>query len=340
MKIIEDDRKNSKIVLLINTMDDLWYLKNIMAPGDSIITSVFRRQEQNSDMTRAKSAERKKITVKLKIEKVDFLPYTDSLKILGEIIEGENTGSHQSVMVGVDDEITLIKDMSQEESKLLKEAVESYYKNSIVFVSMDDESCTVALLKSYGIQDMGEISSGRPGKDYESRGSDSDYHSEIIRVLKNIRNLSTVIVLGPGFEHTKFYDMMKADPFFNGIAVYDIAETDAGKRGIYQFMGEKQSEDILKGARIAGDEKIIQNFLKNLNKTGLSVYGYDEIVKYASMNMLEDLLISESKFRDPETRVLLSQINGVNVHVISDYTDSGEIIKQFGGYCGILRYRY
>ncbi len=340
MKIIEDDRKNSRIVLLINTMDDLWYLKNILAPGDSIITSVFRRQEQNADMTRSKSVERKKITVRLRIEKVDFLPYTDSLKILGEITEGENTGSHQSVIISVDDEITLVKDMSEEESKLLKEAVDSYYKNSVAFVSMDDESCNVALLKSYGVQDMGEIQSGKSGKDYESKGSDSGYYSEIIRALKNIRNLSTVIVLGPGFEHTKFYEMVKADPFFSGMAVYDIAETDSGKRGIYEFMAEKQSEGILKGARLAGDEKLIQAFLKNLNKTGLSVYGYDEIVKYAEMNMLEDLLISEAKFRDPETRALLSQINGVNVHIISDYTDSGEIIRQFGGYCGILRYKY
>jgi protein pelota len=340
LKIIEDDRKNSRIVLLINTMDDLWYLKNILAPGDSIITSVFRRQEQNADMTRSKSVERKKITVRLRIEKVDFLPYTDSLKILGEITEGENTGSHQSVIISVDDEITLVKDMSEEESKLLKEAVDSYYKNSVAFVSMDDESCNVALLKSYGVQDMGEIQSGKSGKDYESKGSDSGYYSEIIRALKNIRNLSTVIVLGPGFEHTKFYEMVKADPFFSGMAVYDIAETDSGKRGIYEFMAEKQSEGILKGARLAGDEKLIQAFLKNLNKTGLSVYGYDEIVKYAEMNMLEDLLISEAKFRDPETRALLSQINGVNVHIISDYTDSGEIIRQFGGYCGILRYKY
>jgi protein pelota len=321
-------------------MDDLWYLKNILAPGDSIITSVFRRQEQNADMTRSKSVERKKITVRLRIEKVDFLPYTDSLKILGEITEGENTGSHQSVIISVDDEITLVKDMSEEESKLLKEAVDSYYKNSVAFVSMDDESCNVALLKSYGVQDMGEIQSGKSGKDYESKGSDSGYYSEIIRALKNIRNLSTVIVLGPGFEHTKFYEMVKADPFFSGMAVYDIAETDSGKRGIYEFMAEKQSEGILKGARLAGDEKLIQAFLKNLNKTGLSVYGYDEIVKYAEMNMLEDLLISEAKFRDPETRALLSQINGVNVHIISDYTDSGEIIRQFGGYCGILRYKY
>ena len=339
MKIIEDDRKNLRIVLLINTIDDLWYLKNIMAQDDIIITSVFRRQEQNADMTRSKSVERKKIRINLKIEKVDFLPYTDNLKILGEIVEGENTGSHQSVMVGVDDEITLVKELNEEEYGLLKESVDNYYKNTVVFTSLDDESCTVALLKSYGIQDIGEIVSGKSGKDYESKASDSGYYNEIIQTLKNIRSISTIIVLGPGFEHTKLYERIKNDPFFKQITVYDIAETDSGKRGIYEFMAEKKSEEILKGARLAGDEKLIQSFLKNLNKTGLSVYGYDEIIKYAKMNMIEDLLISESKFRDPETRSLLSQINGVNVHVISDYTDSGEIIKQFGGYCGILRYK-
>ncbi len=339
MKIVEDDRKDSKIVLLINTIDDLWYLKNILSPGDNIITSVYRRQEQKTDMTRSKSVERKKIKIKLKIEKVDFLPYTDNLKILGEIVEGENTGSHQSVMIGIDDEITLVKDLDSQESQLLKESVDSLYTNTIVFASMDDESCNVAILKSYGIQDMGEIVSGKSGKDYESKSSDSGYYNEILQTLKNIKNLATIIVLGPGFEHTKFYEKIKKDPFFNSIDVYDIAETDSGKRGIYEFMAEKQSEDILKGARLAGDEKLVQLFLKNLNKTELGIYGYDEIVKYAEMNVLEDLLISESKFRDPETRMLLSQITGLNVHIISDYTDSGDIIKRFGGYCGILRYR-
>ena len=168
MKIIEDDPKDSKIILKINTIDDLWYLKNILDHDDQIITSVFRRQEQNADLNRSKSTERKKITVKLRIEKVDFLPYTDNLKILGEIIEGENSGSHQSVMVSVDDEITIIKNLGSEERNLLHEAVENYYNNNIVFVSLDDESCTIALLKSYGLQEMADISSRKSGKDYGS----------------------------------------------------------------------------------------------------------------------------------------------------------------------------
>ena len=52
---------------------------------------------------------------------------------------------------------------------------------------------------------------------------------------------------------------------------------------LYEFMAEKKSEEILKGARLAGDEKLIQSFLKNLNKTGLSVYGYDEIISPESV---------------------------------------------------------
>ncbi|WP_337860180.1 mRNA surveillance protein pelota [Ferroplasma sp.] len=340
MKIIEDNKKDSKIIIMINTVDDLWYLKNILSPDDQIITSVFRRVEQNSDLTRSKATERKKIKIRLKIEKIDFLPYTDNLKILGEITEGENSGSHQSVMIGIDDEITVIKDLNEEERNLLKEAVENYYRNTIVFVSMDDETCTIALLKSYGIQGIGEISSEKSGKDYEVSNIKSGYYDEIISALKNIKNPGAIIILGPGFEHTKFYDKIVNNPAFSNIKIYDFPETDNGKRGIYEFMAEKKSDEILKGARLASDEKLIENFLMNLNKTQLSVYGFDELIKYAKMNMLETLLISESKFKDPETRKLLNEMSGVDVHIISDYTDSGGIIKQFGGYCGILRYKY
>jgi len=340
VKIIEDNRKDSTLILMINTIDDLWYLKNILDKDDHIITSVFRRQEQNADLNRSKSMERKKIKVMLRIEKIDFLPYTDNLKILGEIIEGENSGSYQSVMIGVDDEITIIKNLDSGEQEFLRESVDNYYKNVVVFVSLDDESCIIALMKSYGIQEIADISSKKPGKDYGSSGEETGYYKEIITSLKNIKNPASIIILGPGFEHTKLYSKIHDDPFFNNITVYDFPETDNGKRGIYEFMADKKSADVLKGARLAADEKLIENFLINLNKTGLSVYGYDELVKYAKMNMLEDILISESKFKDPETRELLNEITGINVHVISDYTDSGEIIKQFGGYCGILRYKY
>ncbi len=340
MKIIKRINEESKIILKMDTIDDLWYLKNVLNPGDEISVTVYRRVEQNDDLNRPKSTERKRIRVELRIEKIDFQPYTDKLKILGEIISGENIGSHQSVFIGQDDEITVIKNMDSEENKLIEEAVNNYYKNSIVFISLDDEKCLISLLKSYGLQDIGEINSNRSGKDYESKPGDATYFNEIIKTIKTIKNVSSFIILGPGFEHTKLYNAINKDPYFKDIKIYDFPETDSGKRGIYIFMDDKKSENILKESRIAGDEKLIERFLTNLNKNNLSVYGYDEIKKYAVENMIEDLIISEAVFKDPKTRELLNTVTGTDIHVISDYTDSGSIIRNFGGYCAILRYNY
>lgn len=324
----------------MNTTDDLWYLKNILEPGDTIYVTVYRRIEQNDDLNRSKSTERKKIKVELKIEKVDFQPYTDKLKILGEITNGENTGSHQSVFIGSDDEITIIKDLNNEEYNLLEEAINNYYKNNIIFISLDDEKCLISILKSYGLQDIGEINSNKSGKDYGAKSNNDDYFNEIIKTMKNINNVSSFIILGTGFDHTKLYNMVNKDPYFKDIKIYDFPETESGKRGIYLFMNNKKSDDILKESRIAGDEKLIDKFLINLNKNNLSIYGYDEIKKYANENMIEDLIISEDVFKEPETRELLNIITNANIHVISSYTESGNIIKNFGGYCAILRYNY
>jgi len=339
LKIIKKIREESKIILKMNTTDDLWYLKNILEPGDTIYVTVYRRIEQNDDLNRSKSTERKKIKVELKIEKVDFQPYTDKLKILGEITNGENVGSHQSVFIGSDDEITIIKDLNNEEYNLIKEAINNYYKNNIIFISLDDEKCLISILKSYGLQDIGEINSNKSGKDYISKSND-DYFNEIIKTMKNINNVSSFIILGTGFDHTKLYNMINKDPYFKDIKIYDFPETESGKRGIYLFMNNKKSEDILKESRIAGDEKLIDKFLINLNKNNLSIYGYDEIKNYANENMIEDLIISEDVFKEPETRELLNIITNANIHVISSYTESGNIIKNFGGYCAILRYNY
>lgn len=76
------------------------------------------------------------------------------------------------------------------------------------------------------------------------------------------------------------------------------------------------------------DEKIINKFLEGLNKSATSIYGYGDILKYAQMGIIQDLIISEEKFHAPETRELLSILNGsANIHVISRYSDSGEIIN-------------
>ncbi len=339
MKVIENNRKDNEIIIRINTVDDLWYLKNLLGNDDLILVTVFRRTEQNDDLNRSKTTERKKIKVKIKIDKIDFQPYTDKLRISGEIVEGENTGSHQSALIGIDDEIKIIKFLDNQDMKLIDEAENNYYGNNVFFISMDDENAIICNLKSYGIQDIGTVYSGKSGKYFDSGYNDSSYLNELVKSIKNIKNATTVIIIGPGFEHSKLYNKFKLDPYFNKIGVYDIATTENGKRGIYEFLDNPKSEEIIKNSRLARDEKIISEFLKGLNKENLSIYGYGDIKKYAESNMIRDLLISEEKFRSPETKYLLDILSGsASVHIISKFTESGEIIKNLGGFGAILRF--
>jgi protein pelota len=339
LKILENNIGNDELKIRIETLDDLWYIKNLLEPGDLIVSDVFRRVELNDDMDRAKSTERKKIKVKLKVEKVDFQPYTDKIKILGEIIEGDEAGSHQSIFLGTDDEFLLIKEFTDEDLNLLREATDTSQSTGIYFISMDDEEATVCALRPYGIQELASIKSGKSGKYFDVKQQSSGYYQEIEYVLKNIRDIIILIILGPGFEHSKFYNFINQNPYFKNFKKYDFAVEDTGKRGIYEFLGSEKSENILKNSRLVRDEKIINKFLEGLNKSATSIYGYGDILKYAQMGIIQDLIISEEKFHAPETRELLSILNGsANIHVISRYSDSGEIIKKFGGYCAILRY--
>ena len=54
MKLRENDEGWREI--LIENMDDLWYLKNIIDPETTIRKSVMRREEKSEDMERSKES--------------------------------------------------------------------------------------------------------------------------------------------------------------------------------------------------------------------------------------------------------------------------------------------
>jgi protein pelota len=65
------------------------------------------------------------------------------------------------------------------------------------------------------------------------------------------------------------------------------------------------------------------------------------IEKAIDTSAIETLLLSEDAFKTEEGRRILDKLksSGANVHVFSSHSDPGNVVKSFGGYCGILRYR-
>ena len=93
--------------------------------------------------------------------------------------------------------------------------------------------------------------------------------------------------------------------------------------------------------RLVEEQKLIETFLKNLKVNDLAVYGKEMVEKAIDSGAIETLLLSEDAFKTEESRAILGKLknSGGNVHVFSSHSDPGNVVKSFGGYCGILRYR-
>ena len=104
MKIIHKDlKKETKIK--IETIDDLWDLKNIITKGDIIGCRTIRTIQNIDDK------EKRPVFLKIETEKVEFDENTSSLRIGGMITEGPKDMSfgHHTARIQPNDIISIQK---------------------------------------------------------------------------------------------------------------------------------------------------------------------------------------------------------------------------------------
>lgn len=344
MRILSEDENKGFYTFYVQNIDDLWYLKNIASIGDRIRMVTMRRMEKQEDMTRAKEIQRKPMKLTIEIEDIEFHEFSNKLKVLGSIVEGEEglIGEHQSFLIGPEDTFDLIKLVwTDEERKMTKESIDQTYQLGYCFVTLDDEEAVISMLRTYGIQTFGKISSGKTGKDYATTYSEKNYLSEIIRsVQASIPGGSIIIILGPGFTREKLFSIMKSDPGLSGRQIFSFATNRSDEGAIYEFLEGKESEKIFAKARMLQEKRLIEEFLKNLKTDALATYGYDQVKTALQAGAVETFMLTEEKFRSRESRELLEGAtnSGASVHVFSVHNESGLTVKKFGGYCAILRY--
>jgi len=328
MKI--EEKEKGEITIKIDNVDDLWYLSNVISPGDLIFGFVYRKDTQSSDMQRAKKVERKKIRVGIEVKKLEFQDFSDRLRILGIIIRGpeDYLGTHQSINVGIGDEISILKEWSREEIKLLHEAVENSQRPQIYFLGLEHGLATLAALKSYGIQELTSL---------RKRGDEDDeFFGEILKVIKESRDEKCpLVVLGPGFYKENFLRFAGEE-----LKNYIVVQASHGDmRGIYEVLKSGVLEKLLKEHRVAKEEKMIEELLQEIKKEGLYAYGKDEVENYLKMGAVDKLLVTDREFKNYREFLDLAIRTGAEVHIISTSHEAGKILQNLGGIAALLRFR-
>ncbi len=339
-----EDPSSESVKLQVETDEDLWHLYNIVEVGDLVTASTTRREEKSADKLRAEKMEKKRMTLGIRIEKIEFSEEDLRLKLLGTIETGpQDIGQHHTLIFENGDSMTIQKKRWRTtQIERVQRAVSDSKKPRIVFVSLDQDEATIAVLRQFGLKEITTIRSGRSGKQYEEKPSVDGYHGEIHSKLKFLLEPNMpLVLLGPGFEkETLAEDLKKIDPeTYKKIYVYHTGQS--GMVGINELMKGGMGADVLKESSIGTELEAVEQLMTAISKDGLGTYGPDEVMSAAMSGAVDKLLILDKKVREQDLDDMVRAVESQkgSVIIVSSQHDGGKILESLGGIGALLRYK-
>mgnify|MGYP000971010967 CR=1 FL=1 len=346
MRIVGRDASTNSIKVMPETDEDLWHLYNVVEEGDVVTASTARREEKAADKLRAERGERKRMTLGVRVEKIEFTEDEFRLRLLGTIESGpQDIGQYHTLIIEPGTALAVSKEeWRRTQVERLERAVKDTNKPRIVFVSLDQDDATVAVLRQYGLKEIAVIRSGRSGKMYDEkkRGSDG-YHEEIISKVQTVMEKGMpLVILGPGFEKESLVESgRKIEPeLFSGCYTYHTGQ--CGMTGINELMKTGMGANVLRESTIGIEMETVERLMEEISKDGLATYGLKEVTEAATAGAVEILLILDSLVRDNNYDALIKEVETQKgeVIVISNQHDSGKRLSALGGIAAILRYAF
>ena len=344
MRLLGEDRSTESVRLQVETDEDLWHLYNIIEEGDLVTASTTRREEKSADKIRAEKMEKKRMTLGIRIQKIEFSEDDLRLKLLGVIETGpQDIGQHHTLIFENGDSMTIQKKhWRATQIERVQRAVTDSKKPRIIFVSLDQDEATIAVLRQFGLKEIISIRSGRSGKQYEEKPSVDGYHGEIHSKLKFLMEPNMpLVLLGPGFEKEALADdLKKIDPTLYGkIYVYHTGQS--GMVGINELMKAGMGADVLRESSVGAELEAVEKLMTAISKNGLGTYGPDEVMNAAMAGAVDKLLILDKKVREQDLDDMVRAVESQKgeVIIVSSQHDGGKILESLGGIGALLRYK-
>lgn len=346
MKIVHKDLDHNKIKVVPETLDDIWHLSNIIQPNDLVVALTFRTDDQATDKVRTKKSSKKKMMLGIRVEQVKFHEFSDRLRIHGVIEQGpQDLGSYHTFNVTADnnDKLTIVKEeWKKHELQRLDEAVEQTSQSFVLFVSLDNDEATIAILRQSGVQWITDIASHQSGKQYESENKEKEYFGDIIKIIKEkMTDETTLVIVGPGFtrDHLIDYGRDKYPSLFDQCLSY--ATGNAGMNGVHEAMKSGVVEHIAKENRVVRETKIVDTVFQEIRKNGLVAYGFDHVNRAIDASAVETLVITDSLVRTKRGDKLLQAADQrqSDFIIINTNHDAGKKLEGLGGIAALLRFK-
>jgi len=345
MKLVHKDLKQGNVKLVIESSDDLWYLTQMLSPGDFVSGKTLRKIRVTEESEPVKKA----VFLKIDVEKIEFQP--SLLRVGGVIVEGPEDiprGQHHTFNVESGTVLTVSK--SHWFSYHLKNLEDSLRQKGAKFLIcvFDREDAYFALTEPAGFKVLSRLKGSVAKKAVESNVKENFYQS-IIKQLKEYDSRFQpffIILASPAFWKEELLSHLKDDSLKKKMVQATCAGVD--EKSINEVLKRDEVKNALGDERSRRELVLVEELLSEISKQGLAVYGIDDVNNAVLCGAVSSLLVSANFIKEQQELGVFQKINSLmeqvdrsrgEVHIISSDNDAGKQLDGLGGIAALLRFK-
>ncbi len=347
MLSLKKDFKHGTVSLKITLLDDLWYLSQIISPGDFLTAKTERKIKIGDPSKGNVRVIRKTMTLKIFVESVDFSDQGSQLRVNGLVQDGRDDvpkGVYHAIGLELNDTFTLSKN---DWPLFLRSKLDSALTNTahqILFIVFDRERAIFALVRQQGIEYLADIKSSTEKKQYAQSSTDSIYQIILTQLETYMKtyDCSGIVAASPAFWKDNLEKLL---PAILKKKIIFITTNTVDPSSIQKLLSRPELARVLADQRLQKEESFIDLVLESLVKDKLA-YGFHDVQTAANNGAIQEIGVSEnfiiSSRQDGTYDVLdrlLKQVDRMKgkVHFLSS-PQSLKRIDGLGGIVGLLRW--
>jgi protein pelota len=331
-----------EIVVLPESVDDLWHLKHLVEKGDLIFALTFRKVDNVTDKLRPEKIERKPMRLGIRVESVEFDRFVNRLRISGIIESGQDVGSYHTISVEPLRDVSIIKRWRNDQLDRIKKAIQESRRPEIAILTIEAGNANIGIVRQYGVEEKASIT--QSGGKLEV-GSQTDFFARIYDQLIQT-GAENYIIAGPGFVKEDFIKFAKQeDPHFSDRTIVENT-TSVGISGFQEVLRRGALDRLIKDAHLVHETRLMDELLEQIAAGGKAAYGIAEVTKAQEWGAVDTLLIADETLRNEREKgtaidELLTAVDNSKGHVVVFSTDfePGKRLEKLGGVAALLRFK-
>lgn len=346
MIVNELNPKHGHCSLTIESAEDLWSLRRLIAKGDVLVTRSSRVVKRKEEFARPDKGERVQVTLSLSVEEVHLDSSIERIRVKGTIIEASDesvtkAGSH-SVTLSPGHSLTLRKkSWSPLDTRLVRPAAKS---RRFVIVAVDRREAGVGTLRGSHLAVVTTVESGLGGKQGEEL-SPRPYVSKVVEVITQVsQEGDRVVVGGPGNFKNAVCNQVKER--LKGKPVVTVEGLDlTGADGVHAMIKTQSFQEEARDSLVVEMQKVVAEVVRRISGADPKVaYSLPRVSSAAASGAVAACVVSDNVFsaglnEDEVVGVLnLVEERGGSVYLADASMEFGKQVSSFGGIVALLRY--